>query len=158
MSYVFPSDQDRADDELLNEACERIEELMDQLASKQVLEGDPIAWMTEGGATISERELLAWTDDKNGPTRQIFNLPLYTHPASSKPLTLGQRKAAQVGQTIGVLVQNKEGRVCAVTDLGRCTWLSEDVTGAGDRVHNCQLSRAIDGTCFSCGSKQEQVQ
>jgi len=44
----------------------------------------------------------------------------------------GYRKAAQIGQTIGVLAKNKEGRVCAVTDLGRCTWLSEDVTGAGD--------------------------
>jgi hypothetical protein len=47
---------------------------------------------------------------------------------------LGQRKAAQVGTTIGVLAQNKEGRVCAVTDLGRCTWLSEDVTGASNGV------------------------
>jgi hypothetical protein len=48
--------------------------------------------------------------------------------------SLGQRKAAQVGPVIGVLVQNQEGRVCAVTDMGRCTWLSEDVTGAGDEV------------------------
>ena len=45
---------------------------------------------------------------------------------------LGQRKAAQVGTTIGVLAQNKEGRVCAVTDLGLCTLLRQGVTGAGD--------------------------
>ena len=51
----------------------------------------------------------------------------------SRP-SLGQRKAAQVGETIGVLVQNQQGEVCAVTDMGRCTWLNQDVTGAGDEV------------------------
>jgi len=45
---------------------------------------------------------------------------------------LGQRKAAQVGKTIGVLVQRDDGGVVAVTDLGRCTMLRQDVTGAGD--------------------------
>jgi hypothetical protein len=50
---------------------------------------------------------------------------------SDRP-ALGQRKAAQVGKTIGVLVQNQDGEVAAVTDLGRCTWLSQDMTGAGD--------------------------
>ena len=40
---------------------------------------------------------------------------------------LGQRKAAQVGKTIGVLAQNEDGEVCAVTDLGRVTWLPNDV-------------------------------
>ena len=44
---------------------------------------------------------------------------------------LGQRKAAQIGQIIGVLVQNQDGKVAAVTDLGRCTWLNQDVTVAG---------------------------
>ena len=42
MSYVFPSDQDRADDDQLNEACERIEELMDQLVSRQALKGEAV--------------------------------------------------------------------------------------------------------------------
>ena len=42
--------------------------------------------------------------------------------------------AAQIGETIGVLAQNQDGKVCAVTDLGRCTLLSQDVTGAGDGV------------------------
>jgi len=55
--------------------------------------------------------------------------------ASNYRLTLGQRKAAQIGETIGVLAQNQEGRVCAVTDLGRCTWLSEDVTGANHKYN-----------------------
>ena len=44
---------------------------------------------------------------------------------------LGQRKAAQVGTTIGVLVQRDGGRFMAITDLGRCTMLNQDVTGAG---------------------------
>jgi len=52
--------------------------------------------------------------------------------ASNYRPSLGQRKAAQIGQTIGVLAQNKEGRVCAVTDLGLCTLLRQGVTGAGD--------------------------
>ena len=77
-------------------------------------------------------------------------------PQLEDRLTLGQRKAAQVGKTIGVLVQTPAGSVAAVTDLGRCTWLSQDVTGSGDLVHTCRLSRAMDGTCMSCGSKQEQ--
>ena len=86
MNYIFPSDNARSCDNQLNEACERIEELMDQLASRQELEVcEPVVWMTEGGATISERELLAWTDDKSGPARKIFNLPLCIHPASAKP-------------------------------------------------------------------------
>ena len=69
----------------------------------------------------------------------------------SRP-SLGQRKAAQIGQTIGVLAQNKEGRVCAVTDLGRCTWLSEDVTGAGV----CLCGEVKWQDCPLHGSKQEQ--
>jgi hypothetical protein len=59
--------------------------------------------------------------------------------------SIGQRKAAQVGKTIGVLAQNQDGRVCAVTDMGRCTWLSEDVTGAGDgaSVPDAEYTRAL---------------
>jgi hypothetical protein len=53
---------------------------------------------------------------------------------TDKRPTLGQRKAAQIGEIIGVLVQRGDGKVAAVTDLGRCTWLSQDVTGAGDGV------------------------
>jgi hypothetical protein len=60
---------------------------------------------------------------------------LYTHHYSVEtaiPVSgLGQRKAQQIGKTIGVLVQNQHGEVCAVTDLGRCTWLSQNVTGPG---------------------------
>ena len=51
--------------------------------------------------------------------------------ASNYRPTLGQRKAAQIGKTIGVLVQNQDSRVAAVTDLGRVTWLNQDVTGSG---------------------------
>jgi len=51
--------------------------------------------------------------------------------------TLGQRKAAQIGQIIGVLVQTEPGKVTAVTDLGRCTWLRQNVTGPGDDWTKC---------------------
>ena len=57
--------------------------------------------------------------------------------------TLGQRKAAQIGKTIGVLAQNQDGKVCAVTDMGRCTWLSEDVTGAGGALTDEGTRQAV---------------
>jgi len=88
--------------------------------------------------------------DKSGYGR-IADPALEGEASNYRP-TLGQRKAAQVGQTIGVLAQNKEGRVCAVTDLGRCTWLSEDVTGAGV----CLCGEVKWQDCPLHGSKQEQ--
>jgi hypothetical protein len=58
---------------------------------------------------------------------------------------LGQRKAADIGPTIGVLVQNQHGEVAAVTDLGRCTWLNQDVTalGYGESVPDDEYIRAL---------------
>jgi len=82
---------------------------------------------------------------------------LYTHPASADRPSLGQRKAAQVGKTIGVLVQRDDGEVCAVTYLGRCTWLNQDVTGAGDEVSvpTHALVYEYDGAvqCLHCGAQ-----
>ena len=65
--------------------------------------------------------------------------------ASNYRPTLGQRKAAQVGKTIGVLVQRDDGKVCAVTDLGRATWLNQDVTGEGEQasVPEAEYIRAL---------------
>ena len=74
--------------------------------------------------------------------------------ASNYRPTLGQRKAAQIGPVIGVLVQNQEGKVCAVTDLGRCTWLREDVTGAGV----CLCGEVKWQDCPLHGLKQGQAQ
>ena len=223
MSYIFPSDQDRGDDELLNEACEHIEELMDQLASRHALEGKAVRGYSYELATCTDEdgEYCNWSlsishQKPNVPADIIRNLEsLYTHPASDVPCAcddsgmckyhgdrservvnfqsanvpegwiiepfddgfgvegisvlwpgdrggahlrpndsknsiaqnllydladallfdspasdrpgLGQRKADQVGTTIGVLVQNKDGEVAAVTDLGRVTWLPNDV-------------------------------
>jgi hypothetical protein len=76
MSYVFPSDQDRADDDQLNEACERIEELMDQLVSRQGVEGEPVAVVDRVG--IMQR-LSPYTNLPEGTK-------LYTHPASRQAL------------------------------------------------------------------------
>ena len=82
---------------------------------------------------------------------------LYTHPASAERPSLGQRKADQVGTTIGVLVQTPAGSVAAVTDLGRCTWLNQDVTGAGDEVSvpTHALVYEYDGAvqCLHCGAQ-----
>jgi hypothetical protein len=66
---------------------------------------------------------------------------------------LGRRKAADIGPVIGVLAQNQHGEVCAVTDLGRCTWLNQDVTGAGV----CLCGEVKWQDCPLHGSKQEQA-
>jgi len=118
-------------------------------ASRQASEGEPVAYEYQWAGNdrikaVCKPEHLPTSGD------DLIITPLYAHPASAKPLTLGQRKAAQIGPVIGVLAQDQDGRVCAVTDLGRCTWLNQDVTGAGDGAHNCQLSRAMDGTCIKC--------
>ena len=68
--------------------------------------------------------------------------------------TLGQRKADQVGKTIGVLVQRDDGKVAAVTDMGRCTWLSQGVTGAGDGVSVPD----IENECPACGGDGGLIQ
>ena len=56
-------------------------------------------------------------------------LPAQTYPikADSPRPSHGQRKAAQIGKAIGVLVQDEYGSVAAVTDMGRVTWLPHDV-------------------------------
>ena len=66
---------------------------------------------------------------------------------------LGQRKAAQVGTTIGVLVQTPAGSVAAVTDLGRCTWLNQDVTGASLPAHKRVYEYDGAFECVDCGSQ-----
>ena len=89
MSYIFPSDQDRADYDQLNEACEHIEELMDQLASRQALEGETVRGYSYELATCTDEdgEYCNWSlsinhQKPNVPADSIRNLePLYTHPA-----------------------------------------------------------------------------
>ena len=80
MSYVFPSDQDRADDDQLNEACERIEELMDQLASREALEGEAIGevgyMFQPNWDDPSKTKRVALVDKSLTPGTK-----LYTHPA-----------------------------------------------------------------------------
>ena len=91
MSYIFPSDQDRADYNQLNEACEHIEELMDQLASRQALEGETVRGYSYELATCTDEdgEYCNWSlsinhQKPNVPADSIRNLePLYTHPASA---------------------------------------------------------------------------
>ena len=85
-------------------------------------------------------------------------IALYTHPASTHRLTLGQRKAAQIGQIIGVLVQTEPGKVTAVTDLGRCTSLNQDVTGSSPEKPLCTMCGGSDvyGDCPSNGRHIEQ--
>ena len=87
MSYVFPSDQDRADDDQLNEACERIEELMDQLASREALEGEAIGevgyMFQPNWDDPSKTKRVALVDKSLAPGTK-----LYTHPASRQAVSV----------------------------------------------------------------------
>ncbi|SOB76134.1 hypothetical protein SAMN04488490_1810 [Marinobacter sp. LV10R510-11A] len=74
--------------------------------------------------------------------------------AESQTPSLGQRKADQVGKTIGVLVQKPDGGVMAISDLGRCTMLRQDVTGAGDGVSVPD----IENECPACGGDGGLIQ
>lgn len=42
---------------------------------------------------------------------------------------IGLKKARKIGETIGLLVQNPDGKVAAVTHMGRVTWLRQEVVG-----------------------------
>ena len=90
---------------------------------------DPESAVPEGFSSLAEATLAGCKCVLYGKENRHWPCPIH---ASCKRPNLGQRKAAQVGQVIGVLVQNQDGEVCAVTDLGRCTWLRQDVTGPGD--------------------------
>ena len=59
--------------------------------------------------------------------REVLGEAEFRTDAGIPVSSLGRRKAAEVGKTIGVLVQNRHGEVAAVTDLGRVTWLPNDV-------------------------------
>ena len=66
---------------------------------------------------------------------------------------LGQRKAAQIGQTIGVLVQNQHGKVCAVTDMGRVTWLPQSVIAPTNQEQSKPAGNPGPlPRCESCGN------
>ena len=83
MEYVFPSDQDRADNDQLNEASERIEELEDQLASRQALEGEPSVWVHEKVFKLGLKRFEGRTDCPTGMWA-LGMVPLYTYPVSTK--------------------------------------------------------------------------
>jgi len=83
MSYIFPSDNARSCDSELNEACERIEELMDQLARRQALEVEPFTWVfTDVNGKASE---IAGDPVHRSPQDLRVYTPLYTHPVSDVP-------------------------------------------------------------------------
>ena len=111
------------------------------------VEGISVLWPgNRGGAHLRAN------DPKNSIAQNLlYDLAealIYGSRPDDRP-ALGQRKAAQIGETIGVLAQNQDGKVAAVTDLGRCTWLSQDVTGAGDgeSVPNSEYVRALQDAC-----------
>ena len=83
MSYVFPSDNARSCDSELNEACERIEELEDQLASRQALEGKPFTWVFTD--VNGEAKEIAGDPVHRSPQDLRIYTALYTHPVSDVP-------------------------------------------------------------------------
>ena len=98
------------------------------------VEGISVLWPgNRGGAHLRAN------DPKNSIAQNLLydlaDALLFDSPASDRP-TLGRRKAEQVGEIIGVLVQTEPGKVTAVTDMGRCTLLHQDVTGAGEEAQH----------------------
>ena len=83
MSYIFPSDNARSCDSELNEACERIEELEDQLASRHALEGEPSVWVHEKVFKLGLKRFEGRTDCPTGMWA-VGMVPLYTYPVSTK--------------------------------------------------------------------------
>ena len=84
MSYIFPSDNARSCDSELNEACERIEELEDQLASRQALEGEPVAyqyWWPESPRQVT----VCKAKDLPSTHPDLIVVPLYTHLSGHCP-------------------------------------------------------------------------
>ena len=108
---------------------------------------DPESAVPEGFCSLAEATLAGCKCVLFGKGNRRWPCPIH---ASCKRPTLGQRKADQVGTTIGVLVQNQHGKVCAVTDMGRCTWLKQDVTGPGDEqviVPDAEYTIALQDAC-----------
>ena len=107
--------------------------------------------MPEGFSSLAEATLAGCKCVLFGKGNRHWPCPIH---ASCKRPNLGQRKAAQIGPVIGVLVQNQDGKVCSVTDLGRCTWLNQDVTGPGDgktvrlSVHEYTAGSALEALKF----------
>lgn len=52
-----------------------------------------------------------------------------TEKESVERSSLCLRKATFIGETIGLLAQKEDGSVAAITDMGRVTWLKQDVIG-----------------------------
>jgi hypothetical protein len=90
------------------------------------------------------------------------NLPegtkLYTHPASSAPdeeYLRALQDACDIIQGDANTEQNY-GSLCRIGSV--LAKLKAAPAKGGSRAHDCQLSRAMDGTCFSYESKQESEQ
>jgi hypothetical protein len=76
----------------------------------------------------------------------------------SEKACIGDRKAERIGEKVGHLVQDVNGRVAAVTFLGRVTWLERNVMGpVEDKLHPSHHTRSSDASsydviCTECGA------
>ena len=115
------------------------------------------ASVPEGFSSLAEATLAGCKCVLFGKGNRHWPCPIH---ASCKRPNLGQRKAAQIGPVIGVLVQNQDGEVAAVTDMGRCTWLNQDVTGPVPEEPLCRMCGGNDvyGDCPSNVRHVEQDQ
>ena len=83
----------------------------------------------------------------------------------SETSCIGNRKADRIGEKVGHLVQDVNGRVAAVTFMGRVTWLQQNVMGpeperAPTGLHITHRTRSSDASsfdivCIDCGATDE---
>jgi hypothetical protein len=117
-------------------------------ASRQALEGEPTAIVNDSG-------VLEWYPPYNRPPA---GTKLYTHPASAAPdeeYLRALQDACDIIQGDANTEQNY-GSLCRIGSV--LAKLKAAPAKGGSRAHDCQLSRAMDGTCFSYESKQESEQ
>lgn len=74
--------------------------------------------------------------------------------AQSTTTGVARKKSAEIGQQVGVLVQNDAGALAAVHDLGRVTWLDGGVAGQAARA---QGGQEVEPVAFGSGDKVVEV-
>lgn len=78
-------------------------------------------------------------------------------PVQSSATGVARKKAAHIGNQVGVLVQNDAGALAAVHDLGRVTWLDEDVAGPVAQSNGGEAVRVPDYQAWLDGEDESET-
>ena len=109
---------------------------------------DDMYWLNQGGRVPCFA----------APRRENTDIPLYTHPASAVPNAEYIRALQDAFDIIqaGANTEQNYGSLCR---MGRVpAKLRATPAKVDGYAHDCRLSSAMDGSCISCGLKQEKTQ